>query len=143
MDKWEPLIDRMIRESMERGEFDNLPGTGLPIDLAENPYEPPDLRTVHRLLRNAGFAPAWIEERKDIEAQFQESYSKLTRAKALYCVTGDYSNPDWQRAMKEFRERVEELNQRIRAYNLHAPAAGFHRTIIDADQVIDDLTNQP
>jgi len=143
MDKWEPLIDRMIRESMERGEFDNLPGTGLPIDLAENPYEPPDLRTVHRLLRNAGFAPAWIEERKDIEAQFQESYSKLTRARALYCVTGDYSNPDWQRAMKEFRERVEELNQRIRAYNLHAPAAGFHRTIIDADQVIDDLTNQP
>jgi len=143
MDKWEPLIDRMIRESMERGEFDNLPGTGLPIDLAENPYEPPDLRTVHRLLRNAGFAPAWIEERKDIEAQFQESYSKLTRAKALYCVTGDYSNHDWQRAMKEFRERVEELNQRIRAYNLHAPAAGFHRTIIDADQVIDDLTNQP
>jgi len=143
MDKWEPLIDRMIRESMERGEFDNLPGTGLPIDLAENPYEPPDLRTVHRLLRNAGFAPSWIEERKDIEAQFQESYSKLTRARALYCVTGDYSNPDWQRAMKEFRERVEELNQRIRAYNLHAPAAGFHRTIIDADQVIDDLTNQP
>jgi len=142
MDKWEPLIDRMIRESMERGEFDNLPGTGLPIDLAENPYEPPDLRTVHRLLRNAGFAPAWIEERKDIEAQFQESYSKLTRARALYCVTGDYSNPDWQRAMKEFRERVEELNQRIRAYNLHAPAAGFHRTIIDADQVIDDLTTQ-
>jgi len=58
-------------------------------------------------------------------------------------VTGDYSNHDWQRAMKEFRERVEELNQRIRAYNLHAPAAGFHRTIIDADQVIDDLTNQP
>ena len=109
MDKWEPLIDRMIRESMERGEFDNLPGTGLPIDLAENPYEPPDLRTVHRLLRNAGFVPAWIEERKDIEAQFQESYSKLTRARALYCVTGDYSNPDWQRAMKEFRERGTRL----------------------------------
>jgi len=142
MDKWEPLIDRMIRESMERGEFDNLPGTGQPIDLTENPYEPPDLRTVHRLLRNAGFAPAWIEERKDIEAQFQESYSKLTRARALYCVTGDYSNPDWQRAMKEFRERVEELNQRIRAYNLRAPATGFHRMIIDADQVIDDLTTQ-
>jgi len=128
---------------MERGEFDNLPGTGLPIDLAENPYEPPDLRTVHRLLRNAEFAPAFLHERRDIEAKFQESYSKLTRARALYCVTGDYSNPDWQRAMKEFRERVEELNQRIRAYNLHAPAAGFHRTIIDADQVIDDLTNQP
>jgi hypothetical protein len=128
---------------MDRGEFDNLPGAGQPIDLAENSYEPPELRNVHRLLRNAGFAPAWIEERKDVEAQFQQAYSKLSRAKALYCLSGDFSNHHWQRAMKEFRECIEELNQRIRAYNLHAPAAGFHRTIIDADQVIDDLTNQP
>jgi len=142
MDKWEPLIDRMIRESMDRGEFDNLPGAGQPIDLAENSYEPPELRNVHRLLRNAGFAPAWIEERKDIEAQFEQAYSKLSRAKALYCLSGDFLNHHWQRAMKEFRECVEELNQRIRAYNLRAPATGFHRTIIDADQVIDDLTNQ-
>ena len=142
MDKWEPLIDRMIRESMDRGEFDNLPGAGQPIDLAENSYEPPELRNVHRLLRNAGFAPAWIEERKDIEAQFQQAYSKLSRAKALYCLSGDFSNHHWQRAMKEFRECIEELNQRIRAYNLRAPATGFHRMIIDADQVIDDLTTQ-
>jgi len=142
MDKWEPLIDRMIRESMDRGEFDNLPGAGQPIDLAENSYEPPELRNVHRLLRNAGFAPAWIEERKDIEAQFQQAYSKLSRAKALYCLSGDLSNHHWQRAMKEFRECIEELNQRIRAYNLRAPATGFHRMIIDADQVIDDLTTQ-
>jgi hypothetical protein len=39
MDKWEPLIERMIRESMDRGEFDNLPGAGEPIDLTENPFE--------------------------------------------------------------------------------------------------------
>jgi hypothetical protein len=106
MDKWEPLIDRLVRESMERGAFDNLPGAGQPIDLAENPYEPPELRSVHRLLRNAGFAPAWIEERKDIEAQFQQSYSKLIRARALYCFSDDYSNHHWQRALKEFRVGV-------------------------------------
>jgi DnaJ family protein C protein 28 len=62
MDKWEPLIDRIVRESMERGEFDDLAGSGKPIDLSENPFEAPELRTAHRLLRNAGFAPAWIEE---------------------------------------------------------------------------------
>jgi DnaJ family protein C protein 28 len=142
MDKWEPLIDRLIRESMERGEFDDLPGTGQPIDLTENPYEPPELRSVHRLLRNAGFAPAWVEERKDIEGQFQQAYATLSRARDLHCSAGDHSNHNWQRAMKEFRERVEELNQRIRVYNLRAPASGFHRRIIDAHQVIDDLTNQ-
>lgn len=140
MDKWEPLIDRLIRESMDRGEFDNLPGSGQPIDLTENPYEKPELRPVHRLLRNAGFAPAWIEERKDIDAEFQRAYAILCRAKALYCANRDEPpNREWQRAMREFRECVDELNQRIRIYNLKAPATAFHRKVIDADELLREL----
>lgn len=140
MDKWEPLIDRLIRESMDRGEFDNLPGSGQPIDLTENPYEKPELRPVHRLLRNAGFAPAWIEERKDIDAEFQRVYAILCRAKALYCANRDESpNREWQRAMRGFRECVDELNQRIRIYNLKAPATAFHRKVIDADELLREL----
>ena len=140
MDKWEPLIDRLIRESMERGDFDNLPGSGEPIDLTENPYEKPELRPVHRLLRNAGFAPAWIEERKDIESEFQKAYTILHRAKELYCRTDkDVENREWRRAIKEFRERVDELNQRIRIYNLKAPSASVHRQVIDVDQLLSEL----
>ena len=41
-----------MREAIENGEFDNLPGKGEPIDLSENPFEDPDLRVVHRLQRN-------------------------------------------------------------------------------------------
>ena len=140
MDKWEPLIDRLIRESMERGEFDNLPGSGEPIDLTENPYEKPELRPVHRLLRNAGFAPAWIEERKDIDNEFQKADTILRRAKELYCPSGkDIENREWQRAIKEFRERVDELNQRIRIYNLKAPSASVHRQLIDAEKLLNEL----
>ena len=60
MGRWESLIDKNIREAMEHGEFDDLAGKRQPIDLRENPYEDPDWRTAHRLLRNAGFAPAWM-----------------------------------------------------------------------------------
>lgn len=139
MDKWEPLIDRIIRESMERGEFNDLAGSGQPIDLSENPYEAPELRTVHRLLRNAGFAPAWIEERKDIDAEFQREYSILRRGHELYCANRNQVNREWLRLTREFRKRVDELNQRIRHYNLKAPGVAFHRAIIDADQLIEDL----
>ena len=76
----ESLTEKSIREAIEKGEFDNLAGKGKPLDLSENPFEDPDLRTVHRLLRNAGFAPAWIEERKDIEAQFELARTTLTHA---------------------------------------------------------------
>ena len=140
MDKYERLVDKLIRESMERGEFDDLAGSGEPIDLNENPFVPPDLRTVHRLLRNAGFAPAWIEERKDIDAAFIEAKATLTRAREIYSREGELrDSPQWNRAVQEFRETVVELNQRIKFYNLKAPAAGFHRRIIDPDDIVDSL----
>jgi DnaJ homolog subfamily C member 28 len=139
MDKWEPLIDRLIRESMERGEFDDLPGSGQPIDLSENPYEAPELRTVHRLLKNAGFAPAWIEERKDIDREYQRCHSILRRAKALYSSGERSAQAEWDRAKKEFCERVVELNERIRFYNLKAPATAFHRKVIDVDEVLREM----
>src|SRR2546423_15136008 len=79
MTRWESLIDQKIREAMEQGEFDNLAGAGQPIDLSENPFEDPGWRTAHRLLRNAGFAPAWIEERKDIEFEIDAARNQLER----------------------------------------------------------------
>ena len=135
MDKWEPLVDRLIRESMDRGEFDDLQGAGQPIDLSENPFEAPELRTAHRLLRNAGFAPAWIEERKDIEKEFEQCYTVLKRASELY----KSRSSQWQRAKKEFCERVEELNQRIRLYNLKSPTTSFHKRLIEADSLVTEL----
>ena len=44
MKHWESLIDQRIREAMERGEFDDLPGKGEPIDTSENPFEDPEMR---------------------------------------------------------------------------------------------------
>ena len=135
MDKWESLVDRLIRESMERGEFDGLTGTGEPIDLTENPFEDPDLRTTHRLLRNAGFAPGWIEERKDIEATLQQSEAILRRAKKLYRA----DSAQWQRAVTEFREVGAELNRRIRLYNLKTPVVTLQRKAIDVDDIVNSL----
>ena len=138
MDKWESLVDKLIRESMERGEFEGLAGEGEPIDLSENPFEAPELRTAHRLLRNAGFAPAWIEERKDIETSFAQAKAVLIRAKELY-LGENRLLAQWQRAAQEFRETVAELNQRVRVYNLKTPAAGFQRKVFDAEALISEL----
>lgn len=137
MSRLESEAEKRLREAIERGEFDNLPGKGKPLDLAENPFEDPDLRMVHRLLRNAGFAPAWIEERKDIDVQFQSAATKLERAWKLFGrLRPDESHPEWLRNLREFSDLVAELNERIRIYNLKAPAAVFHRRVIDVAQVV-------
>jgi DnaJ homolog subfamily C member 28 len=135
MDRFETLVEKKIREAMEKGEFDDLPGKGEPLDLAENPFEDPALRTVHRLLRNAGFAPAWIEARKDIDAELERAREILNRARRIY---GEQSGrPEWDRVVKEFREKVANLNERIKVYNLKTPAMVFQRVLIDADAEIE------
>lgn len=140
MNRLESLAEKRLREAIENGEFDDLPGKGEPIDLRENPFEDPDLRTVHRLLRNAGFAPAWIEERKDIDAELAAVQTKLTRAWALFGPGGKApSEAEWERSAKEFREQVMELQQRIRIYNLKAPAAVFQRKHIDVEKILESI----
>lgn len=146
MTGWESIIDRKIREAMEQGEFENLSGQGEPIDLRENPFEEPDWRMAHRMLRNAGFAPAWIEERKDIEAEIQAARISLTRVwivrkNAQNTTHATSAEARWSQAMNDFREKVNLLNRRIHIGNLKTPAVGFHRQRLDVDREIDLITS--
>lgn len=142
MKRWESLVEQKIREAMEQGEFTDLSGKGHPIDLSENPYEDPGWRTAHRLLRNAGFAPAWIEERKEIDAELDIARVGLSRVwKILENARGTANEAGatarWEQAQAEFVEKVHELNRRINAWNLKAPAAGFQQKRIDAEREIE------
>ena len=115
MDEWSFIAERKILEAMEEGAFDCLRGKGEPLDLREDPFEPASLRMAHRLLKNNGFAPRWIEESKDIDAE-------IGRLRELREVSAD-----------EFRKRAAVLNRRILAFNLEAPAAGLHKRMIAVD----------
>jgi hypothetical protein len=141
MKRWESLVDQKIREAMEQGEFDNLPGFGAPVDLSENPFEDPDWRLAHRMLRNAGFAPSWIEERKDIDAEFlvartslARAWSILRRARGTEHEAG--AKARWEKALNSFREHSAQLNRRIASWNLKVPAAAFQRRLIDVENEI-------
>ena len=138
MKHWESLIDQKIREAMEQGEFDDLPGKGQPVDTSENPFEDPELRLAHRMLRNAGFAPSWIEERKDIDSEFENARRQLSRAwtvlqNALGADNESGARQRWEKALTLFRQQAGELNRRIVAWNLKVPAAGFQRRLIEIE----------
>ncbi len=55
----EIIAERKIEEAIERGEFDDLPGAGQPLDLEDlDPSLPEELRLAYRILRNAGMSTA-------------------------------------------------------------------------------------
>ena len=60
------IAEKKIREAMERGEFDRLPGAGKPIELEDDSMIPEELRVAYRLLKNAGCIPPELELRKEI-----------------------------------------------------------------------------
>ena len=144
MKHWESLIDQKIREGMERGEFDDLPGKGKPLDTSENPFEDPEMRMAHRMLRNAGFAPLWIEERKDIDAEFDHARHQLSRVwtvmqNALGTDNERGARARWEKALDSFRQQAGELNRRITAWNLKIPAAAFQRRLIEIEKEVREV----
>ena len=64
----EKLIEKMIREAMARGEFDNLPGKGQPIDLTDYFSTPEDVRLGHKMLKDANIIPEELELLREAEA---------------------------------------------------------------------------
>lgn len=61
------LAEQRILEAEARGEFQDLPGSGAPLQLeGENPFIPAELRTAYRLLKNAGYLPEEVCLLRDI-----------------------------------------------------------------------------
>jgi DnaJ-like protein len=55
------IAENRIREAMEQGEFDNLPGAGQPLSLEEYFSTPEDLRMAYSILKNANCRPLEVE----------------------------------------------------------------------------------
>lgn len=60
------LVEQKIEEAVSRGELDNLPGAGQPLELNDDPLVPEDLRLAYRILKNAGFAPPEVAALSEI-----------------------------------------------------------------------------
>jgi len=80
MDK---IADEKIREAMERGDFDNLPGKGKPLQLDDDSHLPQDIRLTFKILKNAGCLPPELELRKEIRTM-EELLSNMEDTKEKY-----------------------------------------------------------
>ena len=62
------MAERKIAEAISRGELDDLPGQGRPLDLDDDALVPEDLRLAYRILKNAGFVPPEVQTLNEIAA---------------------------------------------------------------------------
>lgn len=65
---FDKLVEEKIREAMENGEFDNLPGKGKSIDLSAYFATPEDLRPSYSILKSAGIIPEEAQVLAEIDS---------------------------------------------------------------------------
>lgn len=143
----ESAIDKQIREAMERGDFDNLKGAGKPLNLARDPNVPEDWELAFNLLKNAGFAPDWIETRKEVDAARAklfapfELFLRQTSASQHPTVPAERAAVQ-EKLVAEFRKHAAELNRLIDTYNLKAPTPQVHLRRIRVELEIEKFLEQ-
>ncbi len=160
MSSTQDLVERQIEKAREKGAFDNLEGAGKPLNLEENPFEPPEMRMVLKILKDNDFAPYWVELGKDIDAGLEKirleresfkSYTRITLGQKRSSSTLRRYEIRKAGFYIECRERLAEINKKILDYNLHCPTfragrANFsvddemYKIIHDIEQYIEDLT---
>lgn len=92
---FESWIDRQVREAMERGEFDNLPGAGRPIPGLDGRHDE------HWWIRSK-------LEKEDLRGALPTSLSLRREREEIQRTLADV------RREEDAREIVEHLNDRIR-----------------------------
>ena len=83
MNHHERIAERKIREELERGELDNLPGQGEPLSFEDDSRVPEDLRMAYKVLKNADCLPPEIELRKEIR-QMEDLLETIPDEKEKY-----------------------------------------------------------
>lgn len=120
---WESPVDRAIREAQERGDFDNLPGAGRPLDLGD--LNDPDWWVKRLAAREnldlSGALPGALGLRKEA-AGFPESLADVA-------------------SEKNVRDILQDFNRRVLADRLR-PAVGNLPPLIAKTVEIDEMVER-
>lgn len=95
--------DEKIKEAIAKGEFDNLPDKGRPLDLDAYFATPEHLRMGYSLLKNANIIPEEIELLKQIE-DLKESLDSCTSPIEKGVI------------QRQLSEKITNFNMRMEGY---------------------------
>jgi hypothetical protein len=118
---FDKIAEERIREAIERGEFDDLPGKGEPLNLEDDSHLPQDLRLAYKILKNADCLPPELELRKEI---------RTTEA----LLAGIHDTQEKYKQMKKLNYLVMKLNMTRRG------SVALEENQLYYERVVDKMT---
>ncbi|GAC00055.1 hypothetical protein GONAM_12_00080 [Gordonia namibiensis NBRC 108229] len=125
MTSWfESRVERMIREAAERGEFDDLPGAGKPLDLSDS--DDPDWWVKRKIrdenLDSSALLPAPLQLRREAQ-DFPQSLRDIADEAAV-------------------RDILIDFNRRVREAHLASRQIAMPHSVVAHTIDVDDMVAQ-
>lgn len=139
---WERLVDRLINEARERGEFDPKSGVGRRLRDDHGDAFEGEAYLANKILKNSGYAPEFILLNQEIEADVQRLRETLrvgarrrrrllAEAERLQGARAERFRQEaeagWHKALTETERRLPEVNDKILTFNLKNRVPNMHR----------------
>ena len=112
------LVEKRIKEAQERGEFDNLPGHGEPIQIEDDSHIPEDLRLAYKILKNADCIPPELQLKKEIR-QMEDMLEGIPDEKEKY------------RQIKKINYKIMQLNIMRKTSPLLEETELYYKKVLD------------
>lgn len=119
------VVEDLIQESMSKGDFNNLQGSGKPLSNAQsqNPYVDFTQHKINKILLDNGFTPEWITLQKEINTDVDD-LKKILMDKRSYFGESPLTESEavqWDNVVQSQEQRLVEINKKIDKYNLLVP----------------------
>lgn len=142
---WRDLVEEILGEAHERGDFENLRGAGQPLRLDDDHYAG-DKALAYRLLKNNDIAPPEIERGREIDAELARADELLEtlrrRRNALLGGRRAVSAADRRmynlvrdKTEAQYRELLRATNSKVLSLNILAPSA-LHRPTVKVEALM-------
>ncbi len=94
---FDKAVEAIIKEAMQRGDFNDLPGKGKPLDLSAYFDTPEEVRMAYSMLKNAGLVPQEVELLQEIAALKEK-------------LAGTYDEPQKHKIRRLISEKQLQFN---------------------------------
>jgi hypothetical protein len=123
---FDKIAEKKIREAMDNGEFDDLPGKGKSLQLEDDRHIPQDIRLAHKILKNADCLPPELELRKEIFTieelldgvrDTKEKYRQIKRLNYLIMKLNmsRHSSLDLEKNQVYYEKLVQKMGEKKKA----------------------------
>lgn len=139
------VVEDLIQEAMNKGDFNNLTGAGKPLKnlQSQNPYSDFTTEKINQILVENGFVPEWITMQKDIRNESESLKESLRDERSkLHFPLDPNETHRWTETLEKSKEIAKRINKKIDNFNLIVPMMSKQMVHVQVERIAEKILKE-